>query len=171
MQDLTFSCRRRFRSYFSWFWSRVVIWQETNHLQCSMVIRNIGVLPHYYKVSQPKIQLTYHTLPNLTQLHSEDGGWLSSETLVSYHIITRCHSPKHNLHITLPRPTQLHLEYGGSMVLRDVGIVSHQYTESQHRKLESSSPWKIQVSQQGVTFCASKESLIGQYSPPTNVYF
>jgi len=54
-------------------------------------LRNVGILPHQYTVSQTR-RLRTESVPNHFTLKMEAAK--SSETLVSYRITTRCHKPE-----------------------------------------------------------------------------
>jgi len=82
----------------------------------SMVLRNVVILPHHYTVSSPW-RWRQHGPPKRWYCTTSLQGVYtlkmvaesSSETMVSYHIATRC----------------LHLEEGNNKVLRNVSIVPH----------------------------------------------
>jgi hypothetical protein len=104
----------------------------------SMVLRNVGIRPLHHTASQPRRwrqhgapKRRYHTTTSHgVTTQKTEAAWCS-ETSVSYHYVTRRHNP----------------EDGGSMVLRNVGILPLHHTASQTRRsrLESSPPWKSQI--------------------------
>jgi hypothetical protein len=98
----------------------------------SKVLRNVGVLRHYYTVSppwrwrqqsSPKLWYPTTSLHGVTTLKM--GAAKSSETLVSYRITTRCHNPE-----------------DGKKVLRNIGTLLHHYTMSQPWRWRQQSPPK-----------------------------
>jgi hypothetical protein len=102
----------------------------------SKVLRNVGILPHHYTVSQPsedggsKVLRNVGILPQhyMVSQPSEDGG---SKVLRNVGILPQ--------HYMVSQPS----EDGGSKVLRNVGILPQHYTvlQPRRRRLEFLDLW------------------------------